>query len=371
MRRPKVPRKAPIQKQPRDARPAVAVFLGAGASKAFGYPLTSELLPQLLTYLKDGTLTEWEYTEEDQAVLKRGLTELFPGIKNCKTEDLPLITDVLTLIDHSMAAGTSLLGGWRAQDVTRFRGLVEAAIADMVGPDGAEETAELKRMADWLVGAAKQSRLGVITTNYDIELELELFDRYGNDNVAARFDFGMSWREPAEDVHLIYPRPTDPAMAYYKLHGSLNWLRCPLCEYIYINVNGSIVGWAWVGDESDYNSCHCKHWPLQSVLVTPSYVRDTRDINLMSIWRNALDLLANADHWVMVGYSMPPEDIAIRALLIKAYRIREKGRKPKPSIWVVQRDGLAERQRYNLLFPQATYHDGGLESFDYDQILSV
>ncbi len=374
MRRPKVPKRPPRQKQATDHRPSVAVFLGAGASKAFGYPLTSDLLPQLLDHLEKGTLTDWKYSARDQELLRRGIFELFPGIENCQSDDeLPLITDVLTLIDHSMVAGTSLLGNWRGQDVTKFRSLVEAVIADMVDPSRAKSTPELKRLADWLVKTSRSCRLGLITTNYDIELELELFKRYGPDYVASTIDFGMSWREPAEEVSIIYPRPSSPAMSLYKLHGSLNWLHCPLCEYIYINVNGSIVHWAWVSKESPYNSCHCHHWPLQSVLVTPSYVRNTRDVNLMGIWRNSLDLLASADHWLLAGYSLPPEDIAIRALLIKAQRIREQmtqtgQKREKLNIWVIQGANPAERQRYKLLFPNAHYHDKGLEHFDYNQI---
>lgn len=359
------------QKRARDERETIALFLGAGASKAFGYPLTGELLPQLIQYLDDGTLTRWDIAIEDQAVLRKGLNELMPGMATCPAGDLPLITDVLTLVDHAMYAGTTLLRGWPNREVTRFRGLLEQVIACLVGPDEGEVTQNLLNLADWIERRSATHRVGVITTNYDIELELELFGRAGLQNVASRFDFGMSWREPAEQVDRIYSRPGEQSLPYYKLHGSLNWLRCPMCEYVYVNVHDVIVGWAAVEERVDFNTCHCGHWPLHSVLVTPSYVRDTRDVNLVGIWRNSLDLLAAADRWIIVGYSLPPEDIAIRAMLLKAYRIRRDAQnRPPHRISVVQRNGAMERQRYRLMFPDAQYHDAGIETFDFDAAMS-
>lgn len=352
-----------------DQRDKVAIFLGAGASKAFGYPLTGELLPDLRSHLDDGTLTAWEYSDADQRMLRRGLHALFPGMERAERDDLPLITDILTLIDHSVRSGSSLVQGWSDRDVAHFRMLVEQVIADMVGPDGPskpEERGLLQRVAAAVTDAAERYRLGVITSNYDIELELALFEHYGREHVAERIDFGMSWRDPGAVESRIYARPSMPALSLYKLHGSLNWLRCPLCEYIYINVRGVIVGWAAETSQSDNNTCHCEHWPLQSVLVTPSYVRDAREVNLTGIWRNALDLLADADRWILVGYSLPPEDVAIRSLLIKAYRIRTGARGRGPlRIWIVQRDERA-RPQYQLLFPDAdAYHADGVETFDF------
>jgi hypothetical protein len=358
----------PPQRRAGDDREAVVLFLGAGASKAFGYPLTGDLLPQLVSHLEDGTLTKSGMTAADQEVLRRGLRELLPGIDACPPKELPLITDVLTLVDHGMHAGTTILRGWPNREVLRFRSLVDQTIADMMGPDGASETPELKRVADWVLRTRNTHRLGIITTNYDIELELELFDRVGLEEVATRFDFGMSWRDPALDQ--IHARPGEGALPFYKLHGSLNWLRCPMCEYIFVNVLGVIVHLAAAEARSDFNTCHCGHWPLHSVMVTPSYVRDTRDVNLVGIWRNALDLMASADRWIVAGYSLPAEDIAIRALLLKAYRIRKASARARPLVISIVQKGTTARRAYQLLFPDAAFHSDGIETFDLSASLT-
>ena len=55
---------------------------------------------------------------------------------------------------------------------------------------------------------------------------------------------------------------------------------------------------------------------------------------------------------------LPPEDLAVRSLLLRAYA----GAKKKPNVVVVQDNGSAEA-RYRLLFPQCRYEKRGLETF--------
>jgi hypothetical protein len=104
--------------------------------------------------------------------------------------------------------------------------------------------------------------------------------------------------------------------------------------------------------------------------VTPSYVRDTRDVNLVGIWRNALDLMASADRWIVAGYSLPAEDIAIRALLLKAYRIRKASARARPLVISIVQKGTTARRAYQLLFPDAAFHSDGIETFDLSASLT-
>jgi hypothetical protein len=141
----------------------------------------------------------------------------------------------------------------------------------------------------------------------------------------------------------------------------LNWLRCECCEHIYINTKGEIGDLAYE-KVTVYNTCDCGHSPLSTVLVTPSFVREVRDANLLGIWMHALELLRTADEWVIVGYSLPPEDIAIRSLLLRAAHAR--GAKDRPAITVVQLgEDKDTRARYKLFFPGCDYRTDGLEGF--------
>jgi hypothetical protein len=169
-------------------------------------------------------------------------------------------------------------------------------------------------------------------------------------------DFGFPWLDTQTAGRTVRARPQNPEMVWFKLHGSLNWLRCPVCEHLYLNPYGKIAHQPFRAKTDGDNTCHCgENARLQLHLVAPSTHRSVRDANLLAVWRNALNLLIQCDHWIMIGYSLPGEDLAIRSMLIRAYHARET----PPKITVVQH-GMAAQSRYRILFPKHTYHDGGL-----------
>ena len=69
-------------------------------------------------------------------------------------------------------------------------------------------------------------------------------------------------------------------------------------------------------------------------------VRDIRDPNILQIWMSALEAMRLAGKWHMIGYSMPPEDLAIRSLLIRAFHARgyrdDMAQRKAPEVTVVQ-----------------------------------
>ena len=73
---------------------------------------------------------------------------------------------------------------------------------------------------------------------------------------------------------------------------------------------------------------------------------------------HALAWMRSAARWVIVGYSLPPEDLAIRSLLLRAYTTAVE----PPEVVVVQ-NGDKARPNYELLFPGCDYRNDGLEEF--------
>jgi hypothetical protein len=95
-------------------------------------------------------------------------------------------------------------------------------------------------------------------------------------------------------------------------------------------------------------------------MVAPSLVRDIRDINILNVWKSACEELRTADHWFMIGYSLPVEDYAIRSMLIRAL----KTRKSRPQIDVYLRHRNPETEaRYGAFLGEFTYHTTGMEGF--------
>jgi hypothetical protein len=238
---------------------------------------------------------------------------------------------------------------------------------------------ELQRTVDWLMALSSTpgDRVTLISTNYDIEVEQALYTRLGYDTVFDQVDFGMRVREPGQGT--VYRRPADACFGVYKLHGSLNWLRCDVCDNVYLNPLGAIAylsfllgdaaagrpqEQAWLADlkASGADQCHCSYRPLRHMIVAPSFVREVRDPILLEIWHNALEALRQADEWIIVGYSLPPEDVAIRSMFLRAYRGRDT--QSRPRIVVVQLEKKEpECTRYQLLLPEHCYKTGGLSGY--------
>jgi hypothetical protein len=359
------------------------LFLGAGASKSFGRPLTSELFPRIREGVRSpkAKLFPTESNpKRERAKMKRleaYLERLLPAVFDVK--ELPLITDVLSLVDLLLVTGEPALPKLTANQLEDLRALLEEAIIHAIEqgsrhtePPDPKAEAALDRLTDWILGfpEAGDPPLTIVSTNYDTAVEsqlyakIEMYPRAESDNpIGESVDLGFSWREHAMGkyrAHVNHP-PPEPRVRVLKLHGSLSWLKCPLCGFIYVNTTGDVVAQAFREDKVDYNNtCVCGHGPVRAVLVAPSMVRSVLDPNLLTIWRAALDALRTADEWVIAGYSLPSEDIAIRSILVRAYHAREG----RPRILVVQlkRDKWTE-DRYRLLFPDVKFKYGGFERY--------
>ncbi len=360
--------------------PRTALFTGAGASQPFGFPLTREILPKIRDEINSGELFA-ELDDEDarRERLDRGLRSLLPGYSD--TIQLPLITDVLSLVDYSLLTDSTPSPRVEQRDLVDLRFLLEAAIFDALWwPWDTDQPSPplLRRFAEWIDTRSHDvdNAISIVSTNYDIAIEDELFDicrrRPGeagvddeNALIAGEFDFGFAWRDPDEDR--IMARPANPRISVLKLHGSLNWLRCEACDQVYLNPYGIIAGRALNRRANDWNTCHCGHAKLRMMVVAPSLVRDIRNVTLLEVWKAALEQLRRAEDWIVIGYSFPPEDIAVRSLFLRAY----KARSSTPRIRIVlanltksERD--ATEARFRLFFPECTFEYGGAEAFIRD-----
>lgn len=336
---------------------SIVLFLGAGSSKPFGSPLTSEILPLILRKIRFEELFTNE--KEDREYLKSFLFKLFPGI--FEVDQPPLITDILSLIDHFILHSNIPWPGINNNDIINFRKLLERAIFDVIESPhfrfDFERPPLLNTFAKYILSHGNEKNIFLISTNYDIYLETEIITLIrDNDSVDNKIDFGFSWRsvKTGDIIH----RPIDPIISIYKLHGSMNWLKCNLCGHIYINTFGTIYHQAFRNDIDDYNSCHCGYGPLESVIIAPSIERDIKDVNILNIWKNSVEALRKSDEWFIIGYSFPQEDLAIQSIFLRAYH----GRIEKPNITIVQK-GNASKNRYSLFFKNYNYFDTGLEEY--------
>lgn len=363
----------------------IALFLGAGASKTFGYPLTRELMMEIFEGLHNRRFLNRLPPKAKKGTPTPGdelldfLSRLLPG-ERMTQETMPMVTGVLSLLDFALGTGQVLLPGSTIEYTRRMRRLLERALLEVIPDRAMWRRSEQRKQAyytwalRWLRGLLSRRPPGgvaIITTNYDMMSDLLAMeavkvrrDRRGwnIESAAKEVDFGFRWVHPyVLSKEKVFSRPERPKIVLFKLHGSTNWLRCPLCENIYINPRGPISLIA--ADESRYwdNECHCSGTQLEAQIVSPSFIRGMHEPNLIATWKNALDFLREADHWLMIGYSFPDEDVAIRALMTRAYGAKKAHH---PMVSVVQWDEKA-RVNYESFFPPGTvrYLTGGFDLF--------
>jgi hypothetical protein len=344
----------------------IALFAGAGASKAFEFPLTGEIFPEIRRGIKKRNLFgRGEKAQRLHLELEKFLDGIYPGLRVTPDNDLPLITDVLSLVDHSLVSANAIGLSVQRRDLQRLRRLLERAIYKALDWDTDYDARP--KLLHMFVDSLRQLRengvhVGFISTNYDPVVEVYLFKRIKNADIVKTFDFGCEWRDDGSGK--VYNRPLNPTMSIFKLHGSLNMLRCPHCDHMYINLDGDVSYLDYDGAGNarpdGWNQCHCEYAPLEACMIAPSSVRDVRESNLLEIWRHSLEFLRRANDWIIMGYSFPPEDIGIRSMFCRAYQ----GRAKKPRVTIVQQGCDPKTMaRYKIMFPDCRYECGGMEQF--------
>jgi NAD-dependent SIR2 family protein deacetylase len=354
----------------------IVYFLGAGASYNFGYPLTNAIMPEILQNLREENLFEIErgdktaLEKQQEKELAGFINSLYPGLKDIaidhtnfsNNQHIPNITEVLSFVDHCCFYNLPPHPAISDNVLLHFRYLLNRAVCEVLIDHEAEDYAVNDAQEILLnrfvapMKADTDGQMTIITTNYDLSIDT-VFKKEINKN---EVDLGIAYRNPVNSK--IIPQPHSPKLQYYKLHGSLNWTRCDLCGYYYINPEGNIAFQVYREDVDDGNTCTCSDsLKLKSVLVAPSIVRDIRDSNLLQIWKGAMEAIRTADELVFVGYSLPAEDLAIKSIIVRG--LNGRCNKKAPAITVVQWKDSAKPNYINLFGKDINYLNEGLEQY--------
>jgi hypothetical protein len=113
------------------------IFMGAGAPRALGLPLTNDILPGIVKGLQDETL--FGNDASSRLSLRASFTAMLPGLGSAfahppgiSMEALPPITDVISGSDHLLLTSNSPLPDLEMSDLLRGRGLLDRAIFEQV-----------------------------------------------------------------------------------------------------------------------------------------------------------------------------------------------------------------------------------------------
>lgn len=173
----------------------------------------------------------------------------------------------------------------------------------------------------------RKDKMSVITMNWDTLLEQELYKQcltFPKKIIPDYCFYSYSFKEDKKWV----PSTLAKTKGYYnikilKLHGSFNWLVCPRCGRIFVDFKDNIAKYIMGAEKKEYSFCrYCsntyeleKRPVLESLFISPTYLKSFHDTNIKNIWHNAFIELTEAEKVVFIGYSLPNADFEFKHLL--------------------------------------------------------
>ena len=312
-------------------------FLGAGFSCDAGGPIQNGILKNIFS---DGFAEKFKENKDITTALEKFNDFIAEGllISLDKKMDLAL-EDVFTPLDRCINDNKSFKE-YSVNDILQMREqfhlLMAASIHYGVDLKEQKDKRYIDKFAKYIDSIAykriaeKKDKISVITTNWDILLDNRIKQavetRNNENNFLSVVDYCcyMSSLENDESIKpgLLALGNGGYNVKYLKLHGSMNWLHCPMCQRMYIKFGEKIM----------FNEAYCKHCKknhklediesvkLKSNLLLPTFLKDLSNIQIQLVWQNAAIELSEASKIVFIGYSLPAADFEVRQLLSRTVR---------------------------------------------------
>jgi hypothetical protein len=291
----------------------IVVLFGAGATKACGGPLTNEILPQAFEPAVRQEIEREYYID----LLDKFLVENFhlPKAQAERTDsDYPALPLLLSLVDTAIDRGQPMGPDWPVDLLRNVRRALRYMVFALL-------EYRLRRLthnyySDLLaaLGLTHDASLTIISLNYDIIVDnsiVELSERLP--------EYGC-------DIDTTLYKQMPRGTSLLKIHGSLNWSFCPGCNRLDLGVSASgrthkLLNELYQLDplEARY-SCHGFPCPqcttfVEPVLITPTQLKDYRNPHVAKVWTLAEQALRRAEKAIIVGYSLPDDDLDVIYLL--------------------------------------------------------
>jgi hypothetical protein len=289
------------------------VIFGAGATKACGGPLTNEILPQAFEPAVRIKIERENYLD----LLERFLVDAFhlPQQQSDRSDsDYPALPLLISLIDKAID------------------------LSQPMGPDwSTDQLRQVRRSLQYAIFALLEYKLRAFSPNYYADLFRELDPHCREPPVVISLNYDIiadnamvdySNRFPDYGCYIATDRyKTRPHFGtLLKIHGSLNWSYCPGCDRLDLGVSESDRTYKMLDELYQVNpleprySCHGFACPqcgtfVEPVLITPTQTKDYRNPHVRQVWMLAEQELRQADRAIIVGYSLPDDDLDVIYLL--------------------------------------------------------
>jgi hypothetical protein len=333
------------------------IVLGAGASKVDGAPLQFDLLREY--FLSEKSSLETPMKAELQSFFQ-AFYGIDTGLVDGNTE-FPTFEEVLGTLELALARNENFrvseqaAHDWDQRRIQECRSHVVALICSILARKLGSGPGSSGVWHDRLVQniPRTESNTSFISFNYDLLIDNAL--AAGNYTV----DYGTVFANPIQEI--------GARIGLYKLHGSLNWLRCPICGAL--TNTGDIKGASYPTEQRPRCrtvNCNAATTPI---VIPPTFFKVMSDFHLQQVWHVTEQTIAAADRIYFCGYSLPDADMHIRYLLKRA----EVNRGRTPEVFVITNhstktdaDRDSEKKRYRRLYrdpSKVVYTSWGFEDF--------
>jgi hypothetical protein len=205
-----------------------------------------------------------------------------------------------------------------------------------------------------------------VSTNYDLLIDGAL---------GFQIDYGVEFSGPYQfgsrktsAPNGVQPGGNQP-IKLLKLHGSLNWLYCPVCNNLNSWESKKAV-LSLMSENRPITRCRFCESVMSPVIVPPTFYKDMTRVFLGNIWNKTENALREVNHIIFCGYSLPDADMHIKYLLKRAQTNRAKSDPMRFTLvnhhaTKTDAEALTEAGRYLRYFGKKRVNDSrkGFEEF--------
>lgn len=156
----------------------------------------------------------------------------------------------------------------------------------------------------------------IISYNYDLLMDNALRSRGKLTDEGYKLSFYRTFKDSAWSK----PDSSDKTTTLLKLHGSLNWLRCRICDSILLWHSEKVVNWSTIRCPK----CGAPDQSMERILIPPLLAKDYGEPAINYLWFEAVRALSEANEIIIIGYSLPPTDFASETLMLSGLGRKRK-----------------------------------------------
>jgi len=344
--------------------PEYVVFLGAGASCSEGAPTQSEIFFRAFTLKL--------HSKRDPSNHLKKYFKYFWGIDvDSRSLDkivFPTFEEALGMLELAKIRGEAFKGYYSTANNNQIAHTIEDLIYLIA--ETLKHTLKRNIYHARLVSNVIESVLlkcCFVSLNYDILMDNALISIADKCDIDYGVDFINFTQIGNEEDKWKRPIP-ERAVGLLKIHGSLNWLYCPVCNQIKITPQEKGVTYIERNAEGRIYKCDTCRGAFTPILIPPTYYKNMSNYFISSIWHKAELALMSCKKIIFCGYSLPDADMHIKYLLKRGVLNRKK---EQPEIIVINghrkkkdEEKKAEKLRYVRLFGDSIdYSNYSFEEF--------